>query len=75
MLVLQGRIAANDKVSFLIPASGNTCVAGCLSLPTGSKACDSVSLKEADVQLSSVCLTDQSLDSVSVLSSLASLEL
>ncbi|KAK9821401.1 hypothetical protein WJX74_010278 [Apatococcus lobatus] len=73
--ILQGRIAANDKVSFLIPASGNTCVAGCLNLPTGTKACDSVSLKEGDVQLSSVCLTDQSLDSVSVLSSLASLEL
>lgn len=72
---VQGRLQAGDQISFVLPASGNTCVAGCVHLPAGTKAGDSISLKEGGVILNSVCLSEHHLDTVGVLSSLASLDL
>ena len=72
---VQGRIQSGDQISFVLPASGNTCVAGCVTLPAGTKSTDSISIKEGGILMNSICLSEHHLDTVCVLSNLAALEL
>lgn len=73
-LLVQGRIQTGDQISFVLPASGNTCVAGCVTLPTGTRSTDSISIKEGGTLINSICLSEHHLDTVCVLSNLAALE-